>query len=129
MSFRDDAQLARACELLCNAVTVRGCFRTEPAPEATRYAIDIRDGRVGLSSGELIMVRAAWAFWNGDRSVALADLITTLDGPRLDAIVSLLAVLHDADAIDLWIHQREREERERDKRRRAFLRSLPGGAR
>jgi hypothetical protein len=74
---------------------------TGPTPEA----IALLEARGGpLSSGERVVLFAAWAFWNGADNATLADVIYRLDDTNLRAIATLmLALAQGAHAIDQWI--------------------------
>ena len=63
-----------------------------------------------LSSGERIMLLAAFAFWNGEGSLLLVDVIGLVDGierldvKHVDALSSLLiAHKYGAEAVDTWL--------------------------
>ena len=71
--FRSDAQLARACRALCSRA---GLGRLWTATGPTDEAIEIFEANGGpLSSGERVMLLAAWAFWNSAEKVTLADVV------------------------------------------------------
>jgi hypothetical protein len=76
---------------------------TEAGP--TEAAIEIMETGGGpLSSGERIMVLAAWAFWNGHGGATVADVIERLDGPNLRAIATLMLALDRGGvAVDQWV--------------------------
>lgn len=103
MSFRDDEQRARACVALCACVNLRGAWTLDgPAP----LALAVAEGRAPLSSGEALLVRVAWAFWNGEHGPTLADLVGVLDPRRMNVVASLLVAHADgADAIDAWLDE------------------------
>jgi len=118
MSFRDDVQLARACDALCRRVRTPACWVVTidgKGASATTYAVDVRDGKVGLSHGERLIVLAAWAFWNGgDNKLPFAELIETLSNDQLEAIFSLaLARSEGAAAVDRWLEKNEGFDRTR----------------
>jgi len=57
-----------------------------------------------LSSGEQVVLVAAWAFWNGDRKATLADVIFRLDPSNLPRVASLMLALgQGGTAIKRWI--------------------------
>jgi hypothetical protein len=71
----------------------------------------IRDGRDPLSHGESIFVRAAWAFWNGEGGLKLAELIETLDADHAEAICTLVvAAKRGGRAVDAWLERYGRRE-------------------
>jgi hypothetical protein len=75
----------------------------------TTEAIEILEAHGGpLSSGERIVLFAAWSFWNGADNATLADVIYRLDDSNLRAIATLmLALAQGGHAIDQWIAARE----------------------
>lgn len=105
MAFRDDVQLARVCEALCRRIRKGTCWVTEPHPSATTFAIDVLEGKVGLSHGERLIVLAAWSFWNGgDHKLPFAELTETLSYDHLKAIFSLaLAQARGPGFVDAWL--------------------------
>ena len=114
--FRSEAQRARACRALCRRAR-RPEMWTDAGP--TEVAIEIMEANGGpLSSGERIVILAAWAFWNGCGGVSFADVIERLDGPNLRAIAGLMQALSSGGAaIDQWLATLEAE-LEREERRR-----------
>ncbi len=104
--FRDDEQTARACRTLLASVRRAELWtRSGPTPEA--LSLLERDGGP-LSSGERIVLLAAFAFWNGEGGLRLTEVIDSLDVEAADALCSLLiAVKHGADAVDAWIVKHE----------------------
>jgi hypothetical protein len=69
--FRDDEQLSRACRALLASVRHAELWtRSGPTPEA--MALLERDGGP-LSSGERIVLLAAFAFWNGSGRLELTQ--------------------------------------------------------
>lgn len=108
MSFRDDTQLARACEALCARIGKGPCWVVDPAPSATTFAIDVLDGKVGLSHGEALVILAAWAFWNGSGRVQFDELMVTLSHGHQQAIFELaIARSAGAAAVDRWLDKYE----------------------
>ena len=100
--FRSEAQQARVCRALCERARLDGMW-TEAGP--TQAAIALLDVNGGpLSSGERIVLLAAWAVWNSDDGCRFADVLYRLDGPNLRALGTLmLAVADGGQAIDEWI--------------------------
>lgn len=100
--FRSEAQLARACRALCRQA---GLERMWSPAGPTAEAIDIIEAQGGpLSSGERVVLFAAWAFWNSASNATLADVIYRLDDTNLRAIATLMLALAQGDhAIDRWI--------------------------
>jgi hypothetical protein len=57
-----------------------------------------------LSSGERVVLFAAWAFWNSAPQASLADVVYRLHTSNLRAIARLMLALADGGhAIDGWI--------------------------
>ncbi|MCW5831344.1 MAG: hypothetical protein KIS78_02670 [Labilithrix sp.] len=100
--FRDDAQISRACRALLASVRMEHLWlETGPTSEAGAL-LDANGGP--LSSGERVMLLAAWAFWNGSGGLTLAEILASLDPERAEALCFLvLATKHGANAIDDWI--------------------------
>ena len=100
--FRSDAQLARACQELCDHAGLRGMW-TPSGPSEEAIAHYEAGGRP-LSSGERVVLLTAWAFWNSADKVVLADVVYRLDGKNLRAVATLmLALAAGGHAIDEWI--------------------------
>ncbi len=105
--FRSEAQLARVCRALCERVRLDGMW-TDAGPTETAIALMESNGGP-LSSGERIVLLAAWAVWNGHDGARFADVIYRLDGRNLVAIGTLLiAVASSGAAIDTWLEKMER---------------------
>jgi hypothetical protein len=100
--FRDDPQLARACRTLLATVRLEWLWTEQgPTPEATAL---LESNGGPLSSGERVMVLAAWAFWNGSGGVTLADVLERVDvGPAEALCFLVLACKYGTDAVDDWI--------------------------
>jgi hypothetical protein len=104
--FRNDEQSARACRALLAKVRLERLW-TNGGPTARAVELLEADGGP-LSSGERIMLLAAFAFWNGGSSLRLAEIIEVLDVGPSDAICSLvLAVKQGADAVEDWLTEHE----------------------
>ena len=104
--FRNDEQSARACRALL-ATARLGRFWTAGGPSARAVELFNADGGP-LSSGERIVLLAAFAFWNGGGSLRLAELIDVLDLGPSEAICSLLlAVKQGASAVEDWLTDHE----------------------
>jgi ABC-type transport system involved in cytochrome bd biosynthesis fused ATPase/permease subunit len=104
--FRNDEQSARACRALLATVRLE---RLWTAGGPTERAVEYLDADGGtLSSGERIMLLAAFAFWHGSSPLRLAEIIETLDSEPSEAICSLLlAVKEGAGAVDDWLAERD----------------------
>jgi hypothetical protein len=100
--FRDDRQLAIACRtLLAKARLGRLWTADGPTDEALRL-LDADGGP--LSSGERIMLLAAFAFWNGSGGLRVAEIVETLDLELAQGVCSLvIAVKHGSKHVDSWL--------------------------
>jgi hypothetical protein len=82
---------------------------TESGPSEAAIAIMEANGGP-LSSGERVVILAAWAFWNGHDGVSFADVVERLDSPNLRAIGGLMTALSSGGAaVDAWLAGVERE--------------------
>jgi hypothetical protein len=100
--FSSEAQLARVCRALCERVRLDGMW-TETGPTDTAIALMEANGGP-LSSGERIVLLAAWSVWNGHDGARFADVVYRLDGRNLVALGTLLvAVASGGAAIDAWL--------------------------
>lgn len=105
MSFRDDAQACRAIVALLDASKLpplRGLWTpTGPTSEAVEL---VEAGGGPMSSGEAMMVRAAFDFWNGQGGATLDGILHTLDLPRARLVCSLVLAVHEGgEAVEQWI--------------------------
>ncbi len=100
--FRSDSQLARACCALCRQAGIERMWTPDgPTDEA---AAVLEAGGGPLSSGERVVLRVAWAFWNSAEQATVADVVYRLDSRNLRATATLmLAVARGPHAIDEWI--------------------------
>ena len=100
--FRDDPQLALACRTLLASVRLERLW-TDQGPTAEATELLEADGGP-LSSGERVMLLAAWACWNGSGGVTLADVLERLDAYHAEALCFLvLASKYGTDAVDDWL--------------------------
>lgn len=101
--FRDDRQTALVCSVLCSRVGVADAWTADgPGP----VAFAVQEGRSPLSSGQQVMVLAAWAFWNGEGGLTLARMLDVLDPKNMGALAELLvAASIGADAVDTWLRR------------------------
>ena len=84
--FRTDAQICRAVRVLLKPA---GLQRLWTAEGPTDRACTLRDENGGvLSSGERILLLAAFAFWNGRGGCTLDDAIGTLDRAHVERLCS-----------------------------------------
>jgi hypothetical protein len=105
--FRDDGQLARACRTLLTTVRLERLW-TEAGPSAEASDLLAADGGP-LSSGERVVLLAAWAFWNGSGGLTLAEVLERLEGEPAEALCFLvMASQYGADAVDDWLAERGR---------------------
>lgn len=107
--FRDDLQLARACRALLSTVRLDRLWSREgPTAEAAEL-LEANGGP--LSSGERVMLLAAWAFWNGSGGLTVAEILERLDGEPAEALCFLvMASKYGADAVDDWLAENDRSE-------------------
>jgi hypothetical protein len=107
--YRDEAQQCQAIRILLSSLNLEHLW-TDKGP--TKRACEWLGGSP-LSSGEQVMLRCAFDFWNGEGKVTLyRDLMGVLDSTRLRKVLSLaLAVNSGGAAVDHWI-ERELIERE-----------------
>jgi hypothetical protein len=100
--FRDDHQLARACRALLATVCLDHLWSQDGPTSRARDLLE-RDGGP-LSSGERVMLLAAWAFWNGSGGLTLAEVLERLDAEPAEALCFLMmASKYGADAVDDWL--------------------------
>lgn len=100
--FRDDKQSARCCRALLAQARMASLWTLDgPTPRA----LELLEADGGpLSSGERIILLAAFAFWNGRGGLRLAELVDVLDVEPAEAVCSLLiAVKRGADEVDAWL--------------------------
>ena len=104
--FRDDRQLASACRALLSTAHLERLWTLHgPTAEASEL-LEANGGP--LSSGERVMLLAAWAFWNGSGGATLAEVLE-LDSEPAEALCFLImAAKYGADAVDDWIAEHAR---------------------
>jgi hypothetical protein len=100
--FRDGTQAARACRALLATVRRADLWNLDGP---TTWAVELLEQDGGpLSSGERIVLLAAFAFWNGQGSLRLVEVIERLDGDPAAALCALVvAVKNGPDAVDTWL--------------------------
>lgn len=99
--FRSDAQKCQAIRLLLRSLGLEYLW-TERGP--TAKAVEWLDGSP-LSSGENVLLRTAFEFWNQQGNVMLGrDLLNVLDSRRFEKVLTLALAVHSgAEAVDQWI--------------------------
>lgn len=104
--FHDDKQLARACRALLATVRL-GHLWCDRGP--TQEATELLEADGGpLSSGERVMLLAAWAFWNGSGRLTLAEVLERLDCEPTEVLCFLvMASKYGPDAVDDWLLEHE----------------------
>jgi hypothetical protein len=109
--FKNEEQQCTAIRCLLASLNLHH-FWTPKGP--TKQAVDYLDGSP-LSTGEQVMLRCAFDFWNGEGKVMLyRDLLGVLDSTRLHKVLSLaLAANSGAAAVENWITIEMAEQRER----------------
>lgn len=107
MSFRSTKQQGEVCAVL-TARLRGGPYWAHEGDEVLRPTKAACSKRLSLSHGELIMLRVAWAVWNGDLRVKLGEMLNTLDGRNLRMVGSLLVALGSEQGgrtIDVWLRE------------------------
>jgi hypothetical protein len=105
--FRDDRQLARACRALLTTARLERLW-TEAGPTEEASELLAADGGP-LSSGERVVLLAAWAFWNGSGGLTLAEVVERLDGEPAEVLCFLvMASKYGAEAVDDWLAEHGR---------------------
>jgi hypothetical protein len=100
--IRNDEQRAEICDALVKPLHHKGI-------RWTANGCSLKAGaRPGLSSGELILYQAAWAFWNSSsphgKKSALGDVYFRIDAPRQRMIGELLIAYSEGpNALDAWL--------------------------
>ena len=80
---------------------------TETGP--TREATDTLGDRGTLSSGQYLMLQAAFDVWNGRGGMPLGRALNVLDDRNLQAFATLLvAITMGSVDIELWISRQDR---------------------
>jgi hypothetical protein len=101
--FRDDAQACRALGALLATLPALRTFWTSSGPTPQALALLEADGGP-LSSGERVLLLAAFALWNGSGRLTFADILARLDGPPLEALCSLVVAMKRRPSdVDAWI--------------------------
>lgn len=110
--FQNVRQQGTVCAVLTQRLrggpfwSAKGDAEYVPRPtKAARTAL-----KSGMSTGEILMLRVAWAVWNSGIPNAKVDfgaMLDTLDHRNLAMIGNLLVALsaHGSRAIDAWIRQ------------------------
>jgi hypothetical protein len=102
--FRDDKQSARCCRALLAQARMANLWTFDgPTPRA----LELLEADGGpLSSGERVVLLAAFAFWNGRGGLRLSEVVETLDVGPTEALCSLaVAVKGGADDVDDWLFE------------------------
>jgi hypothetical protein len=107
MSFRDTKQQSQACYLLLDSIGLRRFWNKGGGPtgEAAELLGDIKDGNPCLlSSGEILILRVAFDFWNKTGKAEIGDLYDILDEKSCALVVELIfARSRDHKAVDTWL--------------------------
>jgi hypothetical protein len=99
--LRADQQLARACRALLASVRLERLWTEDgPTPEASRL-IEAPGGV--LSSGQRIVLLAAWTFWNGSGGPKLAEVLEQFDSDPMAALRFLVMASRSSEAARLDI--------------------------
>lgn len=104
--FRNDRQMCEAIQALLETIRLDHLW-TQDGP--THAALKYRDANGGpLSSGERILLLAAFDLWNGSGELKLSEVPGPLDPQKARKLLSLLsAMTSGSDAVDQWL-QREK---------------------
>ncbi len=99
--FRSTAQQCQAIRILLHSLRLDHLW-TEKGP--TKRAVEWLESSP-LSSGEQVMLRCAFDFWNGEGKVTLyRDLLGVLDSQRLETVLTLALAANSGEAaVDNWI--------------------------
>lgn len=98
--FKTEAQQCRAIQTLLASQHMER-FWTDKGP--TRLACDYLEGSP-LSSGEQVLLRCAFDFWNGEGKVTLYSDLGRLDSRLMRQVLTLaLATNEGSDAVEHWI--------------------------
>jgi len=100
MIFRNDLQLAQVCKALLGRVRKSGLWENSGPTEEACELLAQNGGY--LSSGERVMLLAAFALWNGAGKLPLGDVVATLDGEHLAALGRLFCCATYED-IEAWL--------------------------
>lgn len=108
-AFRDDAQLAEVCKVLCEHASLPGMWVAASGPTARAEEVLVK-GRGGLSLGQYVTVLAAWELWDEGRLteqsgvLRLRDILSVLTGKYLLPLSTLLVAMAGGPAaVDAWL--------------------------
>lgn len=100
--FRNDRQACEAIQALLSTVRLEHLWNPDgPTSAALKY----RDSNGGpLSSGERVLLLAAFDLWNSTGGLKFSEVPGPLDPARARKLLSLLsAITNGSDAVDQWI--------------------------
>jgi hypothetical protein len=104
--FSSHRQKCEAIKILLTTVRLERLW-TLGGPKREAFKYRDCDGRP-LSSGERVMVLAAFDLWNGSGGLKFHEVPLTLDAAKAHKLLTLLlAISTGGDAVDQWI-ERER---------------------
>lgn len=108
-AFRDDAQLAEVCKVLCEHASLPGVWAAASGPTGRAEEVLIK-GRGGLSLGQYVTVLACWELWDDARLtkqsgvLRLRDIVSVLTGKYLLPLSTLLVAMAGGPAaVDGWL--------------------------
>lgn len=102
--FRTEAQRAAVCETLC-AWMGKGTMWTAEDPTPLARA---NRTRCAWSSGERLMLKLAWSFWNdSNKGPRVEELLHGLDPKRLTLVGTLLVAMGAPDGVAIWLDAHE----------------------
>jgi lipoyl-dependent peroxiredoxin len=93
--LRRDQQLARACRALLATVRLERLW-TDDGPSPDAFRLLEADGGP-LSSGQRIVLLAAWTFWNGSGGLKLAEVLEQFDADPMQALCFLVMASRCSD--------------------------------
>lgn len=104
--FRNSRQSCEAIQALLESVNLDHLWTVDGPTQA---AMGYRDANGGpLSSGERVLLLAAFDLWNGTGGLKFGEVPGPLDPRRARKLLSLLsAMTTGSDAVDRWL-ERER---------------------
>jgi len=100
--FRNDRQASEAIQALLSTVRLEHLWNPDgPTSAALKY----RDSNGGpLSSGERVILLAAFDLWNSTGGLKFSEVPGPLDPGKARKLLSLLsAITNGTDAVDQWI--------------------------
>jgi hypothetical protein len=102
--FRSERQQCQAIRLLLSGLNLEYLWtETGPTDQACKWV-----KRNPLSSGESILLRAAFDLWNGEGKVTLWQIQGTLDQRHCERLFSLALAAGGSRAAEAWMRSERR---------------------